>query len=122
MEIYIAIITLVIIVILVREAIIVLKRPQRMSELRHHISMITDPAGCDGEQVIRHYEACKHIIEHYGIGLEEVGNPKTGYIISHDGCIIADLADLYVEVRKSSQRAEAREYTAQLPLAFTFKT
>ncbi|GEM_PF-4848821 len=112
---------MIVIVVLVRESLITSKRPQRKKELRHHIDMITDPSGCEYEQAKRHYEACKHIIEHYGIELKEVGDPKTGYIISSDGCIIADLADLYAEVRKSSRRAEAREDAAQLPLASAFR-
>ncbi len=122
MKTYLAISALIVIVVVVREYLITLRRPQQKRELRHHIDMITHSDGCNYVQAERHYEACKHIIEYYGIELKEVGDPKTGYIKSCDGCIIADLADLYAEVDKSSKRAGAREYAAQLPLASALRT
>jgi hypothetical protein len=104
MGIFIAVCTLVVIVVLVREIIITMKRPQRIGDLRHHIIMIADPAGREFAQGIVHYNSCRHIMEHYRIDLRELGE-----LVTCDGCIIADLADVYVEVGKSDLRAKIRK-------------
>jgi len=99
----IGVMTLIVFVVLVREVIIISKRPQRKRELKHHVDMITDPIGCD--QAISHYEACQHIIEHYGINLQDIG------YFGYGG---SDLTDLYIDVGKSLELAKRRREAIQL--------
>lgn len=56
---------------LIREALIMSKRPARTAELRHHIEMMNDRAGCENAE--QHLMACLHINTHYGIDLAKAG-------------------------------------------------
>jgi hypothetical protein len=74
--------------VLIRE-----KRPSRKADLRHHIFMIHDPSGC--AHAGDHLRQARHIMEHYGIDLAEVG-------------FNGDYHALQRECERSMQRAHAR--------------
>lgn len=78
---------------LIRAVCMLCKRSERRRELKHHISIIQDTAGCDRASC--YYRECMHIVEHYGILLSEVG---------YDG----DLMKLRDEANDSIERAATR--------------
>jgi hypothetical protein len=88
----------IVVTTVVWQAFINVKRPERKRELSHHIDMILDPHGC--RHAMRHYKACTHILEYYGIEPREVG-------------FNGDLDDLFMLVDGSLSRALARENTAK---------
>jgi hypothetical protein len=93
-----AIVCFLTIIVVVRAILILMKCKMRRGELIHHIRMILDRHGCrDG---LRHYEACKHIVEHYGVSLSSVA-VETGFN--------GDLPELMVSAAQSEIRAKARE-------------
>ncbi|MEN9913204.1 MAG: hypothetical protein RLY66_612 [Candidatus Parcubacteria bacterium] len=69
------------------------KRSERRGDLRRYIGIIRDDAGCDRAPC--YYRECKHIVEHYGIELSEVG-------------FKGNLSALRIEADQSVARAIAR--------------
>ena len=57
----------------VREICKFCKRRQRRAELKRFVDSILQKGGC--ADAMLKYEECEHIVEHYGIDLEEAGYP-----------------------------------------------
>lgn len=66
----------------------------RRGDLRRHVEMILDPAGC--VDALKRYEECKHIVAYYGIPLSEVGFNQ-------------GMEELFVEVGNSLARCAHRQ-------------
>lgn len=84
--------------IVVRGFCILSKQKIRRGEFIHHVRMIHSEHGC--ADAMRHYHACKRIVEHYDISITSISG-ETGF---H-----GDMVELMIKATQSEVRAEIRE-------------